>query len=349
MEIYPFPPRLTQSPYLDALYAEFPRTVHIDRRSPRRSLWRMIFGRGQRLFHVHFFDAVVQHPNRVLCWLRSLCWVLLLAFIRARGVRIIWTVHNLQPHECYHPDIASRTIGRVIRQCHALTVHHHCTKAQILNSYQGVPNTHVIAHGHAPEPFGPLPSRASARASLGLDGDVPMFLYLGMIRRYKGLEGLIEAMALLPQTLLIIAGHPGDKVYLSEIHQRTARSINISLHPRFLSDAEAARYLAACDGLVLPYTEVTTSGMLVAAQASGVVCVVPNLPPLREQVHDGGDGFVYLHGNTPSLVAALERLIAHPDRDTIGRNAKAALAGNSWPVVAGQFHALFITVLRNPR
>ncbi|MFM2308689.1 MAG: hypothetical protein RLY87_809 [Chloroflexota bacterium] len=349
MEIYPFPPRLTQSPYLDALYAEFPATVHIDRRSPRRSLWRMVFGRGQRLFHVHFFDAVVQHPNRMLCWVRSLCWVLLLAFIRARGVRIVWTVHNLQPHECYHPDIAQRTIGRVIRQCHALTVHHHCTKVLIQNTYQGTPNIHIIAHGHAREPFGPLPSRSSARASLGLDSDVPVFLYLGMIRRYKGLEGIIEAMSLLPQTLLIIAGHPGDKTYLSEIHQRTARSINISLHPRFLSDAEAARYLAACDGLVLPYTEITTSGMLVAAQASGVVCVVPNLPPLVEQVRDGVDGFVYLHGNTQSLVAALERLIASPDRDAIGRRAKASLSGNTWPVVASQFHALFVTVLRNQR
>jgi len=349
MDIYPFPPRLAHSPYLDALYAEFPATVRIDRRSPRRSLWRMVFGRGQRLFHVHFFDAIVQHPNRIICRFRSLSWILLLAFLRARGVRIVWTVHNLHPHECFHPDIAQRTIGRVIRQCHALTVHHHCTKLQIQNTYQGAPNIHVIAHGHAPEPFGPLPSRRSARASLGLEADMPIFLYLGMIRRYKGLEGLIEAMALLPQSLLIIAGHPGDKAYLSEIHQRTARSINISLHPRFLSDAEAARYLAACDGVVLPYTEITTSGMLVAAQAAGIVCVVPNLPPLIEQVHDGVDGFVYLHGNTTSLVNAMERLIAAPDRDAIGLRAKTQLKDHTWPGIAQQFNALFVTVLRNQR
>ena len=60
-------------------------------------------------------DALVQHPHRIVCWFRSLGWVLLLAFIRARGVRIVWTVHNLQPHECYHPSIAMRTIGSVRR------------------------------------------------------------------------------------------------------------------------------------------------------------------------------------------------------------------------------------------
>jgi beta-1,4-mannosyltransferase len=349
MDIYPFPPRLAQSPYLDALYAEFPSTDRIDRRSPRRAIWRMLFGRGQRLFHLHFFDALVQHPHRIVCWFRSLGWILLLAFIRACGVRIVWTVHNLQPHECYHPSIAMRTIGSVIRQCHALTVHHHSTKASIQKRYPHARNIHVIAHGHASEPFGPLPTRNSARTSLGLDAELPVFLYLGMIRRYKGLEGLIEAMALLPQTLLIIAGHPGDKAYLSEIHQRSARSINISLHPRFMADAEAARYLAACDGVVLPYTEITTSGMLVAAQAAGVVCVVPNLPPLIEQVRDGVNGFVYLHGNTTSLVAAMERLISAPNRDEIGRNARTAIATHTWPTVANQFRSVFVSVLQEVR
>ena len=346
MHIYPFPPRLTQSPYLDALYAQLPIDAHVDRRSPRRYFWRMLLRRGQRLFHLHFFDAVVQHPNRVVCWLRSTAWVLLLMLVRACGVRIVWTVHNLQPHECFHPDIATRTVGRVIRQCHALTVHHHCTKQRIQKEYQGVPSIHVIPHGHADEPFGPLPSRAGARASLGLDQEVPVFLYMGMIRRYKGLELLIEAMPLLPQTMLIIAGHPADKQYLSEIHQRTARSINISLHPRYMSDSEAARYVAACDGMILPYTQITTSGMLVAAMAAGIVCVVPNLPPLIEQVRDGENGFVYLHGNAPSLIAAMERVIATPRRDVIGHHARASLAAHTWPHVAGLFHALFVTVLR---
>ncbi len=346
MDIYPFPPRLAYSPYLDALYAAFPDDAVVDRRSPRRSLWRMVFRRGQRLFHLHFFDAVVQHPNAILCWLRATGWILLLAFFRVIGVRIVWTVHNLQPHECYHPAIATRTIGRVIRLCHALTVHHHSTKVRIQQEYSFAPTIHVIPHGHAEEPFGPLPTRASARAQLGLDAELPTFLYLGMIRRYKGLELLIEAMQLLPQTLLIIAGHPGDKGYLSEIHQRTARSINISLHPRFLADAEVARYLAACDAVVLPYTEITTSGMLVAAQAAGVVCVVPNLAPLIEQVRDGETGYVYLQGNAASLVTTLERLIATPQREIIGRNARTALRSHTWPQVAAQFHALFVSVLR---
>lgn len=342
MDIYPFPPRLAQNPYLDDLYGALPPEFRVDRRSPRRSWWRMLFGGGSRVLHLHFYDALVQHPQRLVCLMRAWGWVLLLWCCRLCGVSIIWTAHNLTPHECFHPDIAAWTTARVIGVCAAVITHQHTTKASLRERHPRHDlRIVVIPHGHRSEPFGPLPSRSAARAALGLDPERPILLFLGLIRRYKGLETLIDAMELLPHALLIVAGHPSDRRYLSEIHQRSARRVNISLHPHYVTDHEAAQRLAAADALVLPYSAITTSGMLVAAQAAGVCCIVPNVPTVTETVRDGVNGFVFRSGDAASLASAVERLLTHPDRTAVAAAARATQAPHTWPVVADAHAALY--------
>lgn len=335
--ICPFPPQLTYSPYLDDLYAELATSFTVDRRSPRRTIPALCFGRGPRILHIHFFDALIQRPSHIATWLRYVAWISILMLLRWRGVTIVWTVHNVLPHECPHPQIASRTVAHVLSQCHAVTVHHHATRTLLVEQYNPHVAIQVIPHGHAAQPFGDMPTRMQARQQLGLHPDKPLLLYLGMIRRYKGLETLIEAMALLPHAHLIIAGHVADASYLSEIHHLTARRINVTMRPRFLPDHEAATYLAACDLLVLPYRAITTSGMVVNAQAAGVVCVVPNLAPLLEQVRDGVSGFVYPVDNSSALAQTIERALAHPDRPAIAAQAQQQLAGHTWPHIATLF------------
>lgn len=342
--IYPFPPQLEYSPYVHALYAQFGDEFHIDQRSPRISIWRMMFGRHARVWHIHFFDAIIQRPSKFITWMRSTGWIMLLMFLRWRGVTLVWTVHNAEPHECYHPDIARRTVHHTIKQCHTVITHHYATRTYLNDHYPHNTPIQIIPHGHAKHPFGPLPSRRTARQQLGFDNDTPVFLYLGMIRRYKGIELLIDAMELLPHVHLIVAGHPADRAYLSELHHLTARRINVTLRPRFLPDNEAGVYLAACNALVLPYRNITTSGMLVAAQAAGVVCIVPNLPSLLEQVKDGETGFVYHADHVNSLVNALERAMAHPNTTHLQRQAQQSLANHTWEQIAKQYMELFVSL-----
>ena len=340
--VYPLPPQLTYSPYLDALYAACdPQEFIIDRRSPRRSVLTMLFRAHPRILHLHFFDAIIQRPSKFVTWLRMVAWIMLLMLLRWRGVKIVWTAHNIEPHECYHPNLAQRTIHHLLKQCHAVTVHHHATKRALLELYGERAPITVIPHGHAVRPFGQLPSRHTARQQLGFDTDTPVFLYLGLIRRYKGIEQLIDAMELLPHVHMVVAGHPSDRVYLSELHQMTARRINVTLRPRFLPDQEAAQYLAACNALILPYRQITTSGMLVAAQSAGITCIVPNLPPLLEQVKDGVTGFVYHAEHTNSLIQAIERCLESEGTEKIGAQARASLAKHTWPHIAQQFMRLY--------
>jgi glycosyltransferase involved in cell wall biosynthesis len=329
--IYALPPRLTHSNYLAHLHEALSERYAIYDGSLRGALWQMAWKRDLCIFHIHLFDEIIQRPQWLMSWIRMVGFIVMLMFLRWRGVHLIWTVHNLKPHICWHEDIAHTTVQHVINQCHAVTCHHAVT----------IPIT-VIPHGHCAEPFGPLMSRQHARIQLGLAQDIPVFVFLGMIRPYKGIDTAIAAMHAIPQAHIIIAGLPTDKQYLSQIHRQTANMTNVTVKPYFLPDSEAALYLAACDALLLPYRAITTSGMLVNAQAAGVVCVVPDLPPLAEQVHDGVNGFVYKSGSVDDLSRTLIRLLEHPQRDTIGIRAKHQLSDHTWDIIAKQFHLVYM-------
>lgn len=339
--IYSLPPHLTHSPYLAHLHDALADRYDIYDGSLWHALGQMVLKRDLCIFHIHFFDEIIQRPHWLWTWLRMIGFVAILMFLRWRGVHLIWTVHNLRPHSCWHEDIAYKSVQHVINQCHAVTCHHHVTRQYMLDTYSiHIPVT-VIPHGHTEQPFGPLLSREHARQQLGLALDIPIFLCLGMIRPYKGFDTAVAAMANLPQAHLIIAGAPMDKQYLSLIHRHTATQTNVTVKPYFLPEHEAALYLAACDALVLPYRTITTSGMLVNAHAAGIICVVPDLPSLAEQVQDEVNGFVYHAGNIDDLVATLKRTIQHPQRDTIGVRAKLYGRAHTWDQIARQFHAVY--------
>lgn len=340
--IYALPPHLTHSPYLAHLHDALRDRYDIYEGSLWRAFGEMVIKRDLCIFHIHFFDEIIQRPRWITSWMRMIGFVMLLMFLRWRGVHLIWTAHNLRPHTCWHEDIAHKTVQHVLHQCHAVTCHHHVTSDYIHTHYSvRIPVT-VIPHGHTDEPFGPLLTRQQARQHLGLALDTPLFLCMGMIRPYKGFDSAVAAMTQIPQAHLIIAGAPVDKHYLSLLHRQTANQPNITVKPTYLPDSDAGYYLAACDALILPYHTITTSGMLVNAQAAGIVCVVPDLPSLAEQVQDGVNGFVYKAGIVDDLVVTLKRVIQHPQRDTIGIRAKTASRAHTWPHIARQFHAVYL-------
>src|SRR5262245_50249860 len=90
--VYPLPPPLPTSPYLDQLYAPMAALgVSVQRGRPRYELPALLLGRGSRILHLHFFDELTQRPGRAATAVRSLLFLALLALLRLRGVGLVWT------------------------------------------------------------------------------------------------------------------------------------------------------------------------------------------------------------------------------------------------------------------
>ncbi|MBN8676486.1 MAG: glycosyltransferase [Chitinophagales bacterium] len=136
--------------------------------------------------------------------------------------------------------------------------------------------------------FGAILSKQEARNHLGLPATEKIILFFGFIRKYKGLDILLEAMATaqLKNTgiKLLVAGefYEDEKIYREQI-EKLQLSNSLILKTDFIPDSEVKYYLCAADAVIQPYRNATQSGVTPLAyhfEKPMVVTNVGGLPSL---------------------------------------------------------------------
>ncbi|GAB3415961.1 glycosyltransferase [Niabella aquatica] len=145
--------------------------------------------------------------------------------------------------------------------------------------------------------FGTLLPKDQAREYLGLSQADKIVLFFGFIRKYKGLDLLLNAIASLrsqiPNLKLLIAGefYEDDQPYKDLIKELDIEEMLI-LRTNFIADNEVRYYLCASDVLVQPYKNATQSGVTPLAYYFEKPMIVTNVGGLPALVPDGKCGFV---------------------------------------------------------
>jgi len=145
--------------------------------------------------------------------------------------------------------------------------------------------------------FGKSKSREEALKCLNLDASLRYLLFFGIIRKYKGLDILLEAFAderLRNQNLkLIVAGefYEDDKMYL-EIIKKHHLQDSVVLATKFIPDEEVVNYFCAVDIVVQPYKHATQSGVTQIAYHFDKPMLVTDVGGLKEIVPDQKVGYV---------------------------------------------------------
>lgn len=122
-----------------------------------------------------------------------------LRLLKARGVRLVWTVHNLQGHEADGDARDADAHRAIIERADAIILHCRHAREALIERYR--PSTaaqarmHVLPHGNYVRQYDVDADTDAARASLGLQGVGPVFAFVGSIRGYKGVGELLEAFA----------------------------------------------------------------------------------------------------------------------------------------------------------
>jgi len=163
---------------------------------------------------------------------------------------------------------------------------------------------------------------------------VPTFLYVGRLKRYKGVEIALRALALArgtrPDLVLEVAGQGDDRRRL----ERLAASLGVGAAVRFLgfvSEEEKRRRLRRAWALVFPSPKEGWGISNVEAAACGTPALASDSPGLRESVRDGETGFLVPHGDTHALAQRMLALAADPGLVTrLGRGGRAFAEGLSW-------------------
>ncbi|RYY50567.1 MAG: glycosyltransferase [Chitinophagaceae bacterium] len=160
--------------------------------------------------------------------------------------------------------------------------------------------------------FGEKIAKADAREQLNIDPNQRIALFFGFIRKYKGLDMLLEAMALvkerLPDLKLLVAGEFYDDrtVYDQQIEQLQLAD-QLILKTSFIPDAEIKYYLCAADLVVQPYRNATQSGVTPLAYHFEIPMLVTNVGGLPSMVPHNVAGLVA----EPTAVSIAENMISY--------------------------------------
>ena len=168
--------------------------------------------------------------------------------------------------------------------------------------------------------FGDRIDKAEARKHLNLNVDDRIILFFGFIREYKGLDILLEAMALLKQSAvsnqpsaipkLLVAGefYKDRKLYDDIIEQNNLQSLVI-LRTNFIADSEVKYYLSAADFVIQPYRNATQSGVTPLAYHFEKPMLVTNVGGLPDLVPDEKVGLI-AEPNAESIAQKIKQLYA---------------------------------------
>lgn len=147
--------------------------------------------------------------------------------------------------------------------------------------------------------FGEIISKEASRAKLHLDPNAVILLFFGFIRKYKGLDLLLEAFKMVVEKRsqlnlkLLIAGEFYDdkKNYELMLNDPSLKE-QLILHTHFISDEEVKYFFCAADCVVQPYRSATQSGVTPLAYYFEKPMIVTNVGGLPALVPDKKAGLV---------------------------------------------------------
>ena len=150
--------------------------------------------------------------------------------------------------------------------------------------------------------FGEALSKEEAKRHLGISVDENVILFFGFIRKYKGLDLLLNAMKLLKEhtlngsfkgcKLLIAGEYYEDKQQYDDLINELDIADQLILRTDFISDSEVRYYLSAADFVIQPYRNATQSGVTPLAYHFEKPMLVTNVGGLPSLVPDGKVGLV---------------------------------------------------------
>jgi len=312
-----FPAVLTTNPYQRLLYGELAR--HGIAVVPDASFdagWLRRARRSVRILHFHWPQSFwrnergprpLRHP---LSYPKLALFAARLAAARALGYRVVWTVHQVYPHERVAGPVDRLGARILARASNVLIVHDRGTAATVaLELPADAAKVVVVPHGSYAGVYPAGRDRQAVRRELGLADDTFAFLCFGDLRTYKSVAFALEAFARVDasRAALVVTGGIEDAEQAEAVRAAAAADSRVVERLGFVADERVAELFSACDAALCSRGDGGTSGSLILALSLGLPVVAARRPAYEELLDGEAAGWLFEPGDPDSLARTLER------------------------------------------
>ena len=307
---------------------------------------RAIFRSGlPTVLHVHWPEQVAATTTRGRALARLLFYAALLLRCRIGRRPIVWTVHNLHPHDSPYRRVAQTAIALTRWTSSGVVFMSRVAEARFRERYLRAPASLIVRHGDLSVEYGPLPERSEARRRLGVDPEAVLIVAFGHVRAYKNLGQLLEAFRSVDDARwqLLVMGK-ADALSARLLQGVATLDKRVLLHLRFQSNLELSTALAASDLVCIPFAEVLHSGSAHLAASAGRSVLVPDIGSLGEMRAEFATGQVIVY-RPPLTGATLAEGVADALRQ---RDRRGLTEAQNWKDIAASHKDFFkdLAVLR---
>lgn len=229
----------------------------------------------------------------------------------ARGNALLWTVHNVLPHECRFPEADIRLRRWLAANADVVHVLAASTPELVTPHYE-LPTDGRMVHVPHPSYVGVYPDHVSAddaRWELGLDPHHRVAVVVGSQRAYKGIDVLRDALRHLGDDWrAIVAGNPVEPEDREALLAMAADEPRLLVCPRRIAGEEMQLFHRAADVGVVPYADGLNSGAAFLALSFGLPLVGSDIGALPEVI-DPSFGETFPVGDANALAVALESVV----------------------------------------
>lgn len=243
----------------------------------------------------------------------SPCLGMLARLINQAGIKCIMECHNVLPHERSLVDLP--LLSFAFSPVESFITHSRNDEFDLSEIVTGR-NTGVAA----------LPEVSEFATAQTGNRNGRSILFFGMIRKYKGLDILIEATAKALNKIdckLIIAGEfyePAER-YIGLV-KRLGIENHVRIEDRYIPNEDVPALISEADVLILPYLSATQSGVARIALANNLPIIAARTGGLTEVISEGVNGMLFEPGNADALAETIVRYFTNESGPRFAANIK---------------------------
>ncbi len=263
--------------------------------------------------------------------------------LRKSGIKVLAITDNVIPHETRPGDVSFAKY--FIKACDGFITMSKAVMAD-LNKFTYTPHKKYLLHPLYTS-FGEKLNKTDARKALNISQEKQVVLFFGLIRKYKGLDMLLDAMGELkshPNIILVVAGefYEDKQPYLDLIEKHKIQN-QVILLAKFIANEDVKLYFSAADLVALPYRSATQSGVTQVSFHFEVPTLVTNVGGLGEIIPDKTAGYV-VEPNGKAIAEGIKDYFDHNRMASFTEGMKKEKQKYDWKIFVDEVIDLFKSI-----